>query len=160
MKKKLFIIAAAALVLGLAGCGNTQTKIPEEVALADPWTEYDSLKQAEEAVGFSISVPDEMSVYGEESYNVFAGLKEIEIQYGEGEAFVRKAEDDGDISGDYEKYAVTKEVDVNGNKVTIKGVSENSINLATWLNGKYSYAVYIDEGVTEREMTSLVSEVG
>ena len=162
MKNK---IVAAVAVLGVAvmagGC-TSGAGISSEVAQADPWVEVDSLEEAEEGLGFELTVPD-MSDYGEEEvYRVCVALMEIEIQYvtdGEQGAYIRKAADDGDISGDYDKYAYEEEVAVGENTVTFKGASEGEINLAVWNAGDYAYCVGIPEGVSSEVMNELVSGV-
>ena len=159
MKKKLIaaaVVLAAAVSLG--GCRAGSTEIPQEVAEANPWTEYASLEEAEEAVGFEIKTPD-MSAFGKEAYSVFAGLNELQIQYGDQAAYIRKAADDGDISGDYEEYPYTEELTVGENQVTVKGQDKDNIRLAVWTGGKYSYAVGITEGIPEDGMLELVKGV-
>ena len=163
MKNK---IIAAAAVLGIAvmagGCISGGTGISSEVAEADVWQEAASLEEAEEAMGFEVELPD-MADYGEASgYRICPALMEIEVQYvsldSKG-AYIRKAEDDGDISGDYEEYAYEEEVSVGENTVTFKGASEDEINLAVWNAGDYAYCVSVTDGVSSDVMNELVSGV-
>ena len=159
MKNK---IVAAAAVLGVAvmagGCVSGGTGISSEVANADIWADVDSLEEAEEALGFEITLPD-MSEYGEESgYRVCAALMELEVQYGS-EAYIRKAEDDGDISGDYEEYAYEEDAAVGENTVTLKGASEDEVTLAVWNAGDYAYCISVSDGISADSMTELVSGV-
>ncbi len=157
MKKKLIALTAIAMIaVTFAGCAQRSSKISSEVAQANPWKEFDSLELAQEEVGFEITVPD-LSAYGSEVYRVCVGLNELEIQYGEQAAYVRKAKDDGDISGDYEAYASEESVTVGENTVTFKGSAKDSVNLAVWTAGKYAYCIGVKEGVSAEEMTKLVS---
>ncbi len=158
MKKKIFAIAAiAVLAFSFGGCTNTTTKISSEIGMANPWEDVDSLSAAEEKIGFEMEVPedafDEVS-----SYRVCAGLNEIEVQYEDG-SYIRKAKDDGDISGDYSEYKYTQDVTVGENTVTLKGDSEDEISLAIWISGDYSYAVGAGEAVDTQTMSSIVEGV-
>ena len=163
MKNK---IIAAAAVLGVAvmagGCVSGGTGISSEIADADIWQEVGSLEEAEEAMGFELTLPD-MSDYGEASaYNVCVALTEIEVQYSSLDskgAYIRKAEDDGDISGDYEEYAYEEEVAVGENTVTFKGASEDEINLAVWNAGDYAYCIKVTDGVSSDVMNELAAGV-
>ena len=163
MKNK---IIAAAAVLGVAvmagGCVSGGTGISSEAANANPWEDVGSLEEAEEAMGFELTVPD-MSEYGEASaYRVCAALTEIEIQYGSLDskgAYIRKAEDDGDISGDYEKYSYEENVTVGEDTVTFKGTSEDEISLAVWNAGDYAYCIRVTDGIAPDVMNDLVSGV-
>ena len=162
MKNKIVtaaVILGAALLLG--GCVSG-TSLTSEIAEADPWEEFASLEEAQEEVGFELTAPD-MSEYGdEEVYRVCAALTEIEIQYESGgsvSAYIRKAEDDGDISGDYEEYAYEEVVAVGDATVTYKGASEDEINLAIWYVGDYAYCIRIEEAVSADVMDELVSQV-
>lgn len=160
MKKKITLVLAtvtAAVLLG--GCTSGGVSISSEAAQADPWETFESLEAAEEAVGFEIAAPD-MAQYGEnEVYRVCAALAEIEIQYNDGEeasgTYVRKADDDGDISGDYEEYAYETEAD----GITFKGNSEDEIVLAVWHADDYAYCVRIADGVAADTMSALAAEV-
>ncbi len=161
MKRKaviVFAVSAAALILG--GCSASSTTISSELTEVDPWEEVSTIEAAEEMVGFEINTPD-MSEYGsEESYSVCAALSELQIAYDEAlTTYIRKAEDDGDISGDYEEYAYEEEIEVNGNTVTLKGESEAEVILAVWNDDDYAYCVRIADGVSSDTMSALVGEV-
>ncbi len=157
-KKATAIFAVCAAVLMMTGCARTSTTITSSVAQANPWEDFKTLSEAQEAVGFEITTPD-MSDYGdEELYRVCAALNELEIQYltdDEQQAYIRKAGDNGDISGDYNEYAYEDET----SDVTLKGDSESEIKLAIWTSGDYAYCIIISQGVDSETMKSLVSEV-
>ncbi len=160
-KKAAIVLAIFAAAMLIGGCGSSGTSISSEVAQADPWEEFSSLEAAEEEVGFELTVPD-MSQYGdEETYSVCAALSEIEIAYGEADSgtYIRKAADDGDISGDYEEYAFEQEAQAGEYTVTLKGESEGEVILAVWNAGDYSYCVRIADGVSSDIMSGLAAEV-
>ena len=64
-----------------------------------------------------------------------------------------------DISGDFNQYAESNAVDVDGRSVTLQG-NDGQVQLATWLDGDYTYSIgiYRDDGtgLTADEMTALV----
>lgn len=161
MKKRIIALGMAVLAaVSLSAC-TTTVNITSSVAEANPWEDVDSLKDAEESMGFSVTEPD-MSEYGSnEVYRVCAALSEIEIQYLDGDdqkAYIRKASETGDISGDYNEYDYEESADI-GDKtgVTLKGESEDKINLATWETVEgYSYCIGITDGVSVDTMSSLV----
>ena len=163
MKKKttaVLVTLAAALMLG--GCTSTSTTISSSVAQANPWEDFKTLEEAQEAVGFEVSLPD-MSDFGdEETYRVCAALNELEVQYAtddEKQAYIRKAKDNGDISGDYVEYAFTGELKVGDDTLTVKGESEDELNLAVWTVGDYAYCIGITQGVDSETMEGLVLEL-
>ncbi len=161
MKKRMITAASVfAVALLLGGCTTSSSGVSDEITQADPWTAYSTLEEAEEEVGFEISVPS-MSDYGSaEEYAVCAGLSEIEISYYDGSdesAFIRKANDDGDISGDYDEYAY--EITDEATGVTLKGDSEDAVYMAQWLDGDYSYCIKIMAGEDAATMLQLAEGV-
>ncbi len=161
MKKKIIIAACAAAVIAtLTGCAtNTSTKISSSVGMANPWEEYKTLDEAEEAVGFEITLPEAWSEADDAIYRVCAGLNEIEVQINDGDDSVRKAKDDGDISGDYNEYASEEEVTVGEITATFKGEDKDSVKLAVWTSGDYSYSISISDAVSSEEMQKLVENL-
>ncbi len=162
MKKGFTIAAVAAVcVLAFTGCsGGSATTSSMVDELADPWAECASLTEAEEKAGFQIEVPAGIGADAEkETYRYCEALKGIEIQYTANGAssYVRKARDDGDISGDYDDYAAEKTAVSGGLSVTLKGAAEDEYTLATWNAGNFAYCIGLAEGVSEPEMLELAA---
>ena len=158
MKKVLIVLAVGLIGLTFAGCGNGQATSEKAVAeLADPWETVESLSAAEEAAGFTMEMPSLVDMDIDSVVRYCAALKEIEIQTSDPAGYFRKAKDNGDISGDYNKYDEVVQLDVDGNKVTLKGDAEDLYNLAVWTAGEYSYAIGLDEPLFEAEMKELVA---
>lgn len=164
MKKRiiaLITIAASAMVLGACSSSGVSS-VTSSAAEANPWEEFDTLEEAEEAAGVEITVPD-MSEYGtDEVYMVCAALSEVEIQYYDGDeqtAYIRKANDDGDISGDYNTYDYENTATINDNEVTVKGTDGNELNLAIWHVGDYAYCVGFTDTVSFDELTDIVAAI-
>ena len=71
---------------------------------------------------------------------------------------IRKAISDEDISGDYNEYENIKTVSVNDLQVTMRGNGE-CVNVATWKDGEYAYAISTSADISSDEMIELVSAV-
>lgn len=123
----------------------------EETQIPNPFTQCDTLDQAEELVGFSMELPKRSW----DSYRVLSG-EMIEAQ--SEDVRVRKAKGTEDISGNYTAYEETKTVDVDGIDVTFRG-EDGKVMVATWAENDYTFAVSSDNGISAKEMTSLVAEV-
>ncbi len=160
MKKKIIIAVCTALMaVSLAGCGgNTSTKISSSVAMANPWEDFKTLEEAQEKVGFEVSLPEDWAKK-DAVYRVCEGLNAIEVQFDDGDEVIRKAKDDGDISGDYNEYASEETMTIGEAQVTFKGTSEDEVNLAVWVSGDYSYSVSSTDAVSADQMKKIVEAV-
>lgn len=131
--------------------------------IPNPWKEYTSVKDAENAVGFSVKLPKKISGYTKDMIQAVDGLVlQVFYKNGDKEVLIRKAlvSQGKDISGDYNVYDVTKKVSVKGKKgkVTIKG-TEKKKNLAVWSDGTYSYSLYTSAGMSQKALIRLVKQV-
>ncbi|QNL44142.1 copper amine oxidase N-terminal domain-containing protein [Oscillibacter hominis] len=127
--------------------------------LANPFTDCTTLKEAQDLAGFSITVPEASSACKETRIRVIKGsLIEVVYANGEEELCIRKGSGSGDVSGDYNFYAQTKSVTVDGLQVTMKG-ADGEIRLATWSSGGYTFAVSSSQGVSASEMTNFIQAV-
>ena len=124
--------------------------------LANPLEEYgcsaDSLAAAEEAVGFTLTFPEDIDV---ENYIVINGTL-LEVRFDGG--YLRKEAGSDDISGDYNEYDTEKTVTANGKEITLKG-NGDQMHLAIWTDGGYTYCVGISGGVSEAGMLEYVNAV-
>ena len=127
---------------------NTQMKNP----IVEYGMDADSLKTAQEAVGFKMTVPQSVKA---ENYIVISG-KTLEIDFDGG--YIRKAKGSGDISGDYNDYTDVEVKNVNGKEVTLKG-NNGKIMLAIWVDGDYTYCIGMPAGVSEADMISYVNTI-
>ena len=147
-------LAAAAAVVIIVGIqkNNTIQQDEDMVTLANPYVYYETLEEAEKAVGFDIAVPE---VIGNEKISEIIVIAEdtIEIDYGtdqESVVTIRKAKGSEDISGDYNTYGFEKTISVDGLSVAAKG-DNNLIMLLTWQKGEYTYSLNVPEGMTEEQ---------
>lgn len=156
---------AACLVLTFTGIrlsdignsGDTSTENPDT---GSPIEEVASLEEAEDSAGFDLSVPAAGESY-RQTFFVIDGM--IEVQYANQKAqqvySVRKAEGDGDISGDYNIYDNEQTENVENISVTLKG-NDGTWSVATWENSGFSYAVTAgDQPLTLEEMLNIVKQV-
>ena len=130
------------------------------VQSGNPYAEYDTLEEAENTIGFEISVPDSYGGYTEPYYAVIEG-KILEVQYYNGDdrgMFIRKSRGSEDISGDFNEYNTVTETEVNGNTVTIKGSGDEFI-LALWVSGDYSYSVSVSSGISENALKEIIEKI-
>lgn len=130
------------------------------VQIPNPFVEYGTLADAAKAAGVELTVPD---VLNGSDGRVFQAIENdlLEVIYRKGEdetARIRKAAGSDDISGDYNVYAQMDTVSVNGVQVTLKGNS-GKVSLATWTAEGYTYAVSVEGGIPDKEMTRLAAEV-
>ncbi len=177
MKKKLVVctlcgmMAMSAITCGM-GCNvfaadNGEAPViatqKEGEQIPNPWKEYTSVKDAENAVGFSVKLPKKISGYTKDMIQAIDGsFLQVFYKNGNKEILIRKAlvSQGKDISGDYNVYDVTKKVTVKGKKgkVTIKG-TEKKKNLAVWSDGTYSYSLYTSAGMSQKALIRLVKQV-
>ena len=125
--------------------------------------EVESMQQATELTGFTMSIPEVKAPYTEKTISVI-GEDMIEVAYSKEEPFavgysIRKARAEGDISGDFTEYPDIREVDFEGRKVTLKGEA-GTCSLALWEENGFSYAVKAQEKpMTEEEILEIVKAV-
>ena len=168
------IAACAMLVIGVGIFAITQHRgniidTPAQSEEADssdfvqsgtPYAEYDTLEEAENTIGFEISVPDSYGGYTEPYYAVIEG-KILEVQYYNGDdcgMIIRKSRGSEDISGDFNEFDNITETEVNGNTVTIKG-NGDEFSLALWGSGDYSYSVSISSGISENALKEIIEKI-
>lgn len=121
----------------------------DQVTIANPWSDWDTLSQAEQDAGINIVIPDSFTGtdgtrYQHRIYRSIKGdLLEILYQDDTGKEGLRirksTSADAGEISGDYESYPHTVTEVINGNTVTLKG--NHAIRIATWAQDGRSYSV-------------------
>ena len=135
----------ASLAKPLGGLGRLETMLEDAAALT----------------GYDFTVPDSVDGYPDVTIAVLESEQLTEVQYSSGNArlCLRKATGSDDISGDFNQYAESNAVDVDGRSVTLQG-NDGQVQLATWLDGNYTYSIGIyredGTGLTADEMAGLV----
>ena len=118
--------------------------VDDNVQVVNPLTEYNSLFDAEESVGFKLGI--DLSDYDNLSYVVINNeILEITYRDSDNNLILRKAKGSEDISGDFNTYDVSDDVSVNGVDVSVDQ-SGNNI-LVRFVYDDYSYSLssnYLD----------------
>lgn len=158
MKKFIMLTMCTMMAVILTAC-TKETK--EEVA--NPFVEYETMDEAQEAAGFTINVPDKVPEgYTLSTIRVIENdLADITYLNGENEITFRQAKGSEDISGDYNEYSETNEVKVGDIQVTTKG-NDGVVNVAVWTNGDYSYSIGANndgEGLLLSDVIDMISSI-
>ena len=125
MKKAISIILLCLIISTISvGCGNQMVmreNVSQTAAIGNPWSDWDSIEEAESVIGFSFGIPEVIA----DSYDAVSirtlNNELIEVVYrNEGfEVCVRKQKGEGqDISGDYNEYETCTETHYNGGTIT------------------------------------------
>lgn len=132
---------------------ENQTRIP------NPYVDYDTIEEAQKAVGFSVQLPTKVTGYEKDAISVMDG-KVLQIVYrnGDAEICIRKAAGKDDISGVYESYTKVEKVTAGDVQAELRG-DGTKVYVAVWTSGSYTYAVYASAGMTKADMTTLVQQV-
>lgn len=164
MKKIMLWMMSAVVLFSLAACGKSSST----QQMANPFTEHDSMEEAEKAAGFSLSVPDRMDGFSDRVIRTMTsdGTSMIEVIYQNGddadenEIRIRKANGTEEVSGDYNDYSESSTLTVNGIPVSVKG-ENGSIILVTWTSGGYSYSAgfYDGTGISREDLENLISSI-
>jgi hypothetical protein len=122
MKKFVAILSCLVFVLLLAACGaaEAEEETVQMTQIGNPWSTWDSIAEAEEAVGFSFGLPEVIAdTYTVAEIQTMNGeLIEVVYRDEEFEVCVRKQVGEGqDISGDYSQYDTCTEESVDGGTV-------------------------------------------
>ena len=134
---------------------------PEEqvsVKVANPFEDCTSIEEAEKIAGFPLTLPARTDTA------VYRAIQDelIEVIYygkdGEETLRVRKGKKPGDVSGDYNAYAVIKTIAVGGVNTRMKGEGRR-MSLAVWSRDGHGYSVSAAAPLTIEDMTALVETI-
>ena len=125
------------------------------VGMPNPWIDCgNDLKCAKDKAGFNF--PIELS-----NCNIRAMEDMIEVEYPLNNKNIKirkskKYDGRGDISGDYNNYAVNKDFFINGVKFNIRGQNDDDkINVVNFSSNKSHYAIMCDEGLNPDEISNI-----
>lgn len=129
--------------------------------IPNPWTEYKIVDEAKKAVNFEAPVPTKVTdgykldyistLDGELLQIVYRNADDKQISY-------RAAKGSGDISGDYNVYDTSEELQVGGNTVTVKGIG-GKYYLAIWEDGESAYSLGMSAGADKAEILKIIGSV-
>jgi hypothetical protein len=150
MKKKITcILICFALVLAVAGCGKENKKATPTAQIGNPWSQWTSIAEAENATGFSFELPE---VIGEKFVaDVFRTMNgeliEVVYRFEDHEACVRKGQGENqDISGDYNTYETCTEENHKDISVTRYHNSGSSATRLTFSHQGFSWSLVAPNG--------------
>ena len=137
--------------------GNEETPL---IGMPNPWTDYDSLAEAEKAAGFTVAVPEKIDGFDEVSYRYCKDTGLLEVIFNKGDSEIRflKGIGSDDVSGDYTLYTEVSTLNINGSSVITKG-SDGKIQLVVWNGNGYTYSVYVSTGISSDAMAKLAAEI-
>jgi len=135
----------------------------ESAQIANPWTDTETLEEAESIAGVEIRIPEAVEPYTTLVYRAMEGeMLEIIFTDEDGEEGfrIRKAPGDEDISGDYNTYSAEKTITLkDGTEVTMRGEKQGSWSVAVWTvspgereDGGEAYSCSISAG--EKQFTT------
>ena len=138
---------------------------PMSMQIANPWSEFDSLEEAEADAGVEITLPESYQGFNHRIYrSMHRQMIEVIYQDADGrEGFrIRKSRDFGDISGDYTRYDQEKTLEIGDRFVETRG-NGDEISVARWgnlsLNLSYAICAAEDQHFTENDIRSLVEDI-
>lgn len=138
---------------------------PMSMQIANPWSEFNSLEEAEDDAGVEITLPESYQGFDHRIYRAMhRQMIEVIYQDADGrEGFrIRKSRDFGDISGDYTRYDQEKTLEIGDRFVETRG-NGDEISVARWgnlsLNLSYAICVAEDQHFTEDDIRSLVEDI-
>lgn len=161
IRKLIALGLSAVMALSLVACGGTPgSNNNGGDRPPDPFTEYQTLDEAEKEANFTINLPQSIAGYNDPVYR-FAkedGLLEIIFENGDESITIRKASGSGDISGNYTEFSEKNEEEIAGATVTMKG-TDGKVNIATWSKDGYAYSIDCTTAVEKVTMTNYVTAV-
>ena len=136
IKHTTLLACSALLAVSLAACsqpaasdaastaGSASSSATSDTSqIPNPWTGCTTLADAAALTGYDFTVPDSVDGYPDVTIAVLESEQLTEVQYSSGNArlCLRKAPGSDDISGDFNQYAESNAVDVDGRSVTLQG---------------------------------------
>lgn len=143
---------------------SDEEETEQVIGMPNPWSDHKDMAEAAAAAGFELEIPEEIAGTKADSFRTLDGTDatlEVIFHDGKGEetARIRKAPGSDDISGDYNDYKESKDVEIGDISVNMKG-NNGKIMLATWQDGDYTYAVSASaDGLSEADMTAVAEAV-
>ena len=117
--------------------------------IPNPFVECDTLAQARQLAGFSLTLPADVQAAG---ISVLPG-KMIQVR-GDNGLSIRKALGQEDVSGDYNAYPQTETLPLQGTEITLKGTGDQ-VMIAVWTRGGYTYAIQSLAGLSREAVLTL-----
>ena len=159
------LAAAACLCLVLAGVvfiPRWSDPVPSPpVQVTNPIVQSEDLEALRSAAPFALSVPTALPEGWrvESAALIMGSLAQVVYTDGTDTVTYRMAEGTEDVSGDYNSYPWTADVELNGMAAVLKGQGEDVVLLAVWTDGQYSYALSCSAPLTAEEAAAMAESV-
>ena len=161
--KHVAIVLLSVTILLLTACGTSAANDPNSAQMANPWTDCETLSEAEELAGFTLTAPEHIDGYDAPIYR-FMHEKMLEIIYynGDDEIRIRKAPArssvGNDISGDYTEYREHAAITTADSDVILDG-NDGTISRALWTANDFSYSITASPAISLEAMQHIVESV-
>ena len=146
---------------------NSQAKKVDDIIIIDdgtmlgmpnPIKDFDTIEEAQKSLSFDTKVPENVprKIQG-------CSFETIQIKFtgsyndGKNEITYRTAQGTEDITGDYNKYAYTKKLKINGADVTIKGNGTKVYNVLCTKND-VTYSIFARQGISLSEIKTFLNK--
>ena len=151
------LLGEGAVTVTDSGTISIQAPSAGSTSLANPFTEYDTLAQAEAVAGFSLQMPDRIPNWMDSMCFRAAenAMIEVIVQGGDQELRIRKAPD---ISGDFTAYEWTQTVDADGITLELRGDGDCA-RVAIWTRDGYTFSITTNADLTPEAMTAMAESV-
>ncbi len=165
MKRTIFAIAIAALVLG--GCLSTQKENSAQdsasqnaVGAPNPFYSFKSLEDAEKKAGFNFNLLDVFENYTIQAYRVIPKqlLEAVYDSESGDEIRIRKAPGKNDPSGDYNVYREKSSQVIDGVEV-IFFANENKCGKTVWQTGGHSFSITSQDRISIDKAIKTASKI-
>lgn len=170
MKKLIALTLCAVMALSFAACSNDKPEAKDDpqkqtsnVEIPSPWVDCETIADAEKLAGFTVILPKTIpDGYTQKTIEaVKDDMVQIIYENGENQLVFRQAKGSDDISGDSTEYKENSTLTIGTLKVTTKG-NGGKINLATWVNGEYSFAISANlggKGLDSQAINDMISSM-
>ena len=127
--------------------------------MANPWTEYSSMEEAEQAAGFDFELPDSLGGYEFDTARVM-NKEMIQADFADGDSTLtlRKGITQGDISGDYNTYKNRYRGTIGDVTVHIRANWEE-FSTAIWEKDGYKYSCSFSTAVPKKTMVAILKQL-
>lgn len=164
MKKFITLALCAIIALSFTACSdktntndNQSEKTGEEnQQIPNPFIDCETINDASKIAGFTITVPEKMPEgYVQDSIEAVENeILQIFYVNGDKTILIRKARGNEDISGDYNTYSENNTITIGNLNVSTKG-NDGKVNVATWVNGEFTYAIIVNSGEVGLDSTTI-----
>ena len=130
---------------------------PDALDIINPIEGFDTIDEAQKALKFKVTVPKELlGKYNIKYINTISrNLFQICYISKQSDIIFRMGQDTQEISGDYNNYKTNNIVNINGNKVKLKG-DDKLIKVATWNINNMSYSISVNDGMKQDDIIKII----